>query len=287
MKLLEMTRLGWLAAAVVLSSVGSVGAQSSVALSNTSHYVGDDRWDWTVFVQGTPTALARIKCVEYTLHPTFPNPVRLVCDRGKGTQAFALSSNGWGEFTIAARVIRQDGGVQALSYRLRLQPAVSEAARASAPARPQPAAIAAPRQQAPAAARTQAITPQGVSAGEPSCATLVTLAARHGSVVRVGQSVPPLFAYAEQTNDNGLLRLYLITTSKAGLVQTGLQDKDLLAMLAKLGVQPSSSLTAETYVALTLKPGQSTPIPMKGRTVVTATNASGRGSVDLAFCGQN
>ena len=36
-----------------------------------------------VFIQAPPAVLSQIKCVEYTLHPTFPNPVRQVCDRGQ------------------------------------------------------------------------------------------------------------------------------------------------------------------------------------------------------------
>ena len=93
----------------------------SVTVSNTSRYVGDGRWDWTVFVRGPSSIVDKIQCVEYTLHPTFPNPVRSVCVRGKDNlQPFALSSNGWGEFTIMVRILFRDGKQQRLSYPLKL-----------------------------------------------------------------------------------------------------------------------------------------------------------------------
>ena len=115
-------KLVFASAAILLAwQAGSPArAQDGVAVSNTSHFVGDGRWDWTVFVTAPPAVLSRIQCVEYTLHPTFPNPVRRVCVRGKSSQAFALSSNGWGEFTIAVRIFFRDGKKQRLDYPLKL-----------------------------------------------------------------------------------------------------------------------------------------------------------------------
>ena len=104
-----------------LSAAQPAKAAQSVAVSNTSRYVGDGRYDWTVFVYGPRVAADQVRCVEYTLHPSFPNPVRRVCVRGKDVDhAFALSSNGWGEFTIALRVLFRDGTEQRLSYPLKL-----------------------------------------------------------------------------------------------------------------------------------------------------------------------
>ena len=93
----------------------------SVTVLNTSRYVGDGRWDWTVFVRAANPTLDAIQCVEYTLHPTFPNPVRRVCVRGKDAQqAFALSSNGWGEFTIKVKIFFRDGKPKLINYPLKL-----------------------------------------------------------------------------------------------------------------------------------------------------------------------
>lgn len=77
------------------------------------------RWNWTVFLRGPDSALSQVKCVEYTLHPTFPNPVREVCARGTGPQAFALAATGWGTFEIGVRVFLKNGQVQQLKHQLR------------------------------------------------------------------------------------------------------------------------------------------------------------------------
>jgi transcription initiation factor IIF auxiliary subunit len=121
------TALVIIAASVLLTSrVGLTLAQTTsstpvLAVSNTSHFVGDGRYDWTVFIYGTRVTSNHVQCVEYTLHPTFPNPIRRVCVRGADPQhAFPLSSNGWGGFTIGLRVFFRDGTQQRLSYPLKL-----------------------------------------------------------------------------------------------------------------------------------------------------------------------
>ena len=99
----------------------SKSSSLGVTVLNTSRYDGDGRWDWTVFVRAGNPTLDAIQCVEYTLHPTFPNPVRRVCVRGKDSQqAFALSGNGWGEFTIKVKVFFRDGKQKLLNYPLKL-----------------------------------------------------------------------------------------------------------------------------------------------------------------------
>lgn len=92
-----------------------------ICAQNTSQYKGDRRWDWTVFIDPRSRDLARIKCVEYTLHPTFPNPVRIVCNMGSVDQPFALRSNGWGTFAIKIRVLMQDGSFRDLTHQLSFQ----------------------------------------------------------------------------------------------------------------------------------------------------------------------
>lgn len=55
------------------------------------------------------SALDKIKYVQYTLHPTFPNPIRVVCERGPNDQEpFALHGDGWGEFDVGVKVIFVD-----------------------------------------------------------------------------------------------------------------------------------------------------------------------------------
>lgn len=87
----------------------------NIATANTSAYLGGNRWDWTVFVDADPQTLAQISCVEYTLHETFPDPVRTSCTR---ENKFALSSNGWGVFQIKVRVLYHDRSERRLSHML-------------------------------------------------------------------------------------------------------------------------------------------------------------------------
>ena len=80
--------------------------------------MGGNRWDWTVFIDPRSNDLNRIKCVEYTLHHTFPDPVRIVCSKGNVDRPFALSSNGWGTFLIRVRALYKDGSVRVFGHQL-------------------------------------------------------------------------------------------------------------------------------------------------------------------------
>src|SRR5712691_3671015 len=70
-------------------------------VGNVSSYAGNKRWQWTVFITAPKPVLDRNRCVEYTLHPTFPDPVQVVCDRGTiESQAFPLKMSSWGPTDI-------------------------------------------------------------------------------------------------------------------------------------------------------------------------------------------
>lgn len=86
---------------------------------NVAEPVGRDRWNWTVFIKGDRQDIDAIKCVEYSLHPSFPNPVHLVCEAGDPNRAFKLSATGWGTFTIGIRVFMKDGSHKDLKHRLK------------------------------------------------------------------------------------------------------------------------------------------------------------------------
>jgi hypothetical protein len=75
-------------------------------LLNGAEHVGRDWWRWWVWLEGPDEVLDRVESVRYALHPTFPNPVRLVTDRAS---KFRLESSGWGEFSLAATVTMKDG----------------------------------------------------------------------------------------------------------------------------------------------------------------------------------
>jgi transcription initiation factor IIF auxiliary subunit len=77
-------------------------------------YEGDDWWKWAVWVEGSDESLNQVESVEWTLHPTFPTPIRRVTNRA---EKFRLETGGWGVFPIVARVRTKDGN----SFRLRHQ----------------------------------------------------------------------------------------------------------------------------------------------------------------------
>ena len=80
-------------------------------------YEGEDWWNWAVWIEAPDEALDLIDFVEWTLHPTFPSPVRKVRDRGR---KFRLKTGGWGVFRIFARVQMKDGHEAKLHHDLKL-----------------------------------------------------------------------------------------------------------------------------------------------------------------------
>jgi transcription initiation factor IIF auxiliary subunit len=83
---------------------GLAYGQQEIQVRNSAHYVSNGRYDWTVCLKADQSVLKSIDYVEYTLHPTFSNPVR----RGEGPN-FSLSSNGWGEFNILLKIVFKNG----------------------------------------------------------------------------------------------------------------------------------------------------------------------------------
>ena len=72
---------------------------------------------WRVYIDEDASKLQRIRCVEYTLYPSFPTPIRDVCD-AKGH--FALEETGRGEFTMILKVEWRDREPTVQSYALDL-----------------------------------------------------------------------------------------------------------------------------------------------------------------------
>jgi transcription initiation factor IIF auxiliary subunit len=97
-----------------------IQAALPITADNSARKLSSGYWSWTVFIKAPNDVLDQVKCVEYTLHPTFPNPVQEVCNRGTGP-AFALSARGWGTFQIRIRVLLKNGGVQELTHYLKFE----------------------------------------------------------------------------------------------------------------------------------------------------------------------
>lgn len=95
----------------------------SVKINNYSMWTDKkyekDYYEWCVFVDEPAEVIGTIKSVEYTLHPTFPDPVRLVETK---SNKFALFLSGWGEFSIRIRINYEDGSSATSSHYLHLHP---------------------------------------------------------------------------------------------------------------------------------------------------------------------
>jgi len=89
-----------------------------ITVNNTSKYVSG-RYTWTVFLVADDATLENIQVVEYTLHPSFPNPVVYVKDRGSRC-AFPFSSSSWGEFEVKVKISFKDGSAVELKHWLSL-----------------------------------------------------------------------------------------------------------------------------------------------------------------------
>jgi transcription initiation factor IIF auxiliary subunit len=87
----------------------------SLTIQQSTNYLGKDRWEWSVWIDGPAAELDAVDHVIYILHPTFHDPVRTIRDRSTN---FRLSTSGWGTFTINAQVVAKDGSETLLQHDL-------------------------------------------------------------------------------------------------------------------------------------------------------------------------
>ncbi len=102
----------------IMLSSGSFSTEWNIRLENSSELVGGGRYDWTVYVVAEEPVLNEIDHVVYILHPSFPEPKRII---ETPENNFSLSANGWGEFLITARVTFKNGEVVPVEHWLRLE----------------------------------------------------------------------------------------------------------------------------------------------------------------------
>jgi|SRR5581483_298464 len=76
-----------------------------------------DLFAFCLFIEGGSNVMEDIAKVEYTLHPSFPDPVRVSTERG---HSFKMESEAWGEFTTYVRVFHSGGEVARLRHPLKL-----------------------------------------------------------------------------------------------------------------------------------------------------------------------
>jgi transcription initiation factor IIF auxiliary subunit len=96
---------------------------SKIRFSNYSMMIekkhDDEWWEWCIFIDEDDYVVRKLKQVEYTLHPTFPDPIRTVADI---THRFALYSSGWGQFTANIEVLLNDNSTINQSHFIAFSP---------------------------------------------------------------------------------------------------------------------------------------------------------------------
>jgi pYEATS domain-containing protein involved in immunity/TIR domain-containing protein len=102
----------------------------SLKIRQDSTHQGGNWWKWSVWIEGGSREMAAVDHVVYTLHATFPDPVRTVRNRRTG---FRLESSGWGEFELYARIVAKDGKVHQRKHWLTLDGEARPAAAGAAP----------------------------------------------------------------------------------------------------------------------------------------------------------
>jgi hypothetical protein len=88
-----------------------------LSVKQDSKYEGRNWWKWSVWLEGPSEELKIVDHVVYTLHPTFPEPVRRISDRRSG---FRLDSAGWGEFDLHLQIVYKDGKVRKRTHSVKL-----------------------------------------------------------------------------------------------------------------------------------------------------------------------
>lgn len=92
----------------------------AVQIRQTSRRRGRENWwDWEIHLEGPQEELESIEYVEYTLHETFPNPVRR---RSNPRDGFKLKTSGWGVFTVYMRIHYKSGKDEIREHFLQFEP---------------------------------------------------------------------------------------------------------------------------------------------------------------------
>lgn len=100
-----------------IASFRESDGHAKYTLKQDYKYVGDDYWDWGIWVEASEEALDEIDRVVYNLHYTFREPVQTVRTRDN---KFRLDNSGYGTFTVYARIALKDDSVVDLEHELEL-----------------------------------------------------------------------------------------------------------------------------------------------------------------------
>jgi YEATS family len=105
----------------------------SLKITQSSKYIGNKYWSWSVWINGSDAELDAIKRVVWYLHPSFSPPMVKITDR---SSCFKLETSGWGTFEIEATLEMRSGVDLSLSHELELfYPDDEATTRSTAPKR--------------------------------------------------------------------------------------------------------------------------------------------------------
>ncbi len=266
------------ACALVMMTLRVADAQEAISTANTSRAGSNGRWDWTAYLRAAPAVLDRIQCVEYRLHPTFPDPVRLVCKRGSGAQPFALTSNGWGTFSIAIKVQFKNGSTQELTHMLSFARPTS--VRSVSPV--------ATRAAARGTSSAGASITQAAPLESPRCETLVTFSIPENGVRRLTGSWSNLTLFAEELHGGDKASHFYLVNSSADFAADAerLSGNDFRRRLSEAGIQRIRGNTPQpqTYTQIDLAMGRPQTLDFSGRRSVLSISNPESKLAGVKFC---
>jgi transcription initiation factor IIF auxiliary subunit len=87
----------------------------NLIVAQNQKYERENWWKWSLWIEGSDKDLDQIESVTYTLHPTFPQPIRTETDPAS---KFQLRCSGWGIFRIPVKVRLKNGETIELDHQL-------------------------------------------------------------------------------------------------------------------------------------------------------------------------
>jgi transcription initiation factor IIF auxiliary subunit len=93
-------------------------AQLNLSTNNWAREIEPGWWEWGIKIEGTQSDINQIKCVEYTLHSSFPNRVRMICNLENN---FELVARGWGTFAVGIKILLKNGNIREMSHQLKFR----------------------------------------------------------------------------------------------------------------------------------------------------------------------
>ena len=85
---------------------------------NSANYAGSGKYNWTLFILAPKRQLDKISYVEYTLHPSLPNPIRKAYDPDSN---FSIDGFAYAEFDVYVLVMNKNGEGIYVTHRLTLR----------------------------------------------------------------------------------------------------------------------------------------------------------------------